>query len=1696
MIFIRQKPLIYLFLIFNFFILKNSFALDSLSYSGRLVQTNGSPVTGPVNLRAELVYTNNLTAILCSDDISSVSLSKGVFHIKLDFVCSGGKTLTQVLAQAPANESVAIQISDVTNSKSYSFQAIHAIPYANVASVASQLEQMGAGDGEFLKWDNTAKQWKPGSVSGATGGTVTSVSASGPLTVTTPTSTPAISISQANTTTSGYLTSADWNTFNSKEGAIAGGTVAKFYRGDKSWQTLDTSVVPENVNLYFTNARSLGVPLTGFVTAAGAIVATDTTLTAFGKTQGQINAINTASANYLIKNSTDAISGLVNVGTTGLLQLNYVPVGMSDAVNKSYTDTKLALTGGTLTGVLTLDDDLKIKGGSNYVTVKGHATSANYNLTLPQTAGTAGYVLSTDGAGTTTWVTPAVGSSNITDGSIVNADVNAAAAIDQSKIANLTTDLAAKEPAISAGTTAQYWKGNKTWASLQTDVQALVLSGFATGSNATLANTDSISGAFGKVQGQINALNSAAANYLIKNSTDTVTGVVNVGATGLLQLGYVPLGLNDATNKSYVDSEVGAKVSKTGDTMSGVLTLDNDLKIKGGTNYVTVKGHAASANYNLTLPQTAGTAGYVLSTDGAGATTWITPAVGSSNITDGSIVNADVNAGAAIDQSKIANLTTDLAAKEPTISAGTTAQYWKGNKTWASLQTDVQALVLNGFTTGANATIANTDTVSGAFGKVQGQIDAINTSIVGKEASLAVGSNSQFYRGDKTWQTLNGGAVANTPVGNIAATTTQNAINELDSEKQDKLTVTSVIDNRELRFYELPGNGTFYSSLKSPDDLTANINYTLPLVAPTLGQVLSSNASGVMSWISIPSAPVTTVFGRNGVVAATAGDYTASQITNTPAGTIAATDVQTALNELATEKEAVLTNPSDTTKYYRGDKTWSTFSTDAINSVLSSFAIGAGTKPAVTNTDTIVGAFGKVQKNLNDIDSDYVSKSANNNVTGSFNISGITSFIQVPTPSGAVVNEAANVQYVQNYVGGFGQWSKTGSDIYRSSGNVGIGTSSPMVSSLLELSSTSKGFSPPRMTLAQRNAIASPTQGLIVFNTTDNTLDYYNGSAWLALNGSPKYIKLSMSAYQSVANGSIVNFDSVSTNSGMARSGNGIQLKAGVTYRLESAINTISATGLNYLGYVFFNGTTSFGNTSYTDEGENGTYGFKASLLEIYKPSVDEVVSVKIVDANIGTGQISNNYNTYLIATELVPAGPAGGGSDNLGNHTLGQNLITGSNWISGDGGAEGIRIDSSGNVGVGTTTPLGKLHVAGTTVQEGNTSFAYSGTVGTAWIGATSNVWGQPYLHIGGETSGGVRRLGLFADQTYFSGNVGIGTTSPSAHLEVSSATGSPVLKVGAVVANQSAQLNLNSGAAGYPHILFTQAGTGRFEIGQVASNGNFYFNNNTQTGEANAAMVISKTGNIGIGTNSPSEKLDVVGTAAVDYLRVDPQSGPNEGGEIQLVGAGSNGTIQIDNMSGNLRIHTLAAGKIFQVIGGGMTVDGNVGIGTLAPGYKLDVNGTIRGFGITDSSDIRLKEEIIPLKNDLEKINKLQGVSYFWKDREKSGDKKQIGLIAQAVEKIYPEFVETDKAGMKSVNYSHIVAPLIEAVKSLYNKVLGLDEKLALQERKISSKADKTETDSKILKLESENAKLKKENESIKARLDKIEKALNRKQ
>ena len=101
---------------------------------------------------------------------------------------------------------------------------------------------------------------------------------------------------------------------------------------------------------------------------------------------------------------------------------------------------------------------------------------------------------------------------------------------------------------------------------------------------------------------------------------------------------------------------------------------------------------------------------------------------------------------------------------------------------------------------------------------------------------------------------------------------------------------------------------------------------------------------------------------------------------------------------------------------------------------------------------------------------------------------------------------------------------------------------------------------------------------------------------------------------------------------------------------------------------------------------------------------------------------------------------------------------------------------------------------------------------------------------------------------------------------------------------------------------------------------------------------------------------------------------------------------------------------------------------------GYQLNVNGNIGVTGnIYTNSDLRLKNNILTVNNALEKIIKCRGVNFNYLNE----DKINIGVIAQEIEKIIPEVVETQKNGFKTVNYLSIIGVLIESIKELNNKI-----------------------------------------------------------
>ena len=124
-----------------------------------------------------------------------------------------------------------------------------------------------------------------------------------------------------------------------------------------------------------------------------------------------------------------------------------------------------------------------------------------------------------------------------------------------------------------------------------------------------------------------------------------------------------------------------------------------------------------------------------------------------------------------------------------------------------------------------------------------------------------------------------------------------------------------------------------------------------------------------------------------------------------------------------------------------------------------------------------------------------------------------------------------------------------------------------------------------------------------------------------------------------------------------------------------------------------------------------------------------------------------------------------------------------------------------------------------------------------------------------------------------------------------------------------------------------------------------------------------------------------------------------------------------------------------------GSTTIGGNTQInGT------LDVTGDITAYS---TSDERLKDNISPIPYALDKLHKINGVTWDWNDKsEKEGH--DVGVIAQEIEKVLPELVTTRDTGFKAVRYEKIVALLIEAVKEQQTEINELRSTLQNKDTK----------------------------------------------
>jgi hypothetical protein len=407
--------------------------------------------------------------------------------------------------------------------------------------------------------------------------------------------------------------------------------------------------------------------------------------------------------------------------------------------------------------------------------------------------------------------------------------------------------------------------------------------------------------------------------------------------------------------------------------------------------------------------------------------------------------------------------------------------------------------------------------------------------------------------------------------------------------------------------------------------------------------------------------------------------------------------------------------------------------------------------------------------------------------------------------------------------------------------------------------------------------------------------------------------------------------------------------------------------------------------------GSGGTTSNSYSFWSRNDPSTGHTVTNAYnyyAEASIGAGAITNEYGFYA------------------------ANLLKGTNrWAVYTAGNTPSYF--GGNVGIGSTNPANKFEVGGgnIVVTNNTTATATNGAAISIQNGSGGDVvssWLIPgrrwYAGIDAADSGKFKlamTVGTpaFGSDTRLtvdnSGSLGIGTTAPSSALQVYGG-------------GSASAITLSRAAAVGTTSIWDYSG-GYVKFGSVGNDSLAFLTNNVER------VRFDKSGYVGIGTNVPAAALDVSGAI---LARTNMSSVPQQGAYLMWNLGNGSGETDFVNQRG------LGAGGFYFYNADNA---GNLG----------SPIATINSAGTFTSSDLKLKKDLVPIESALAKMLTLQGYTYYWKDQAMRGKDRQVGVVAQEVQKVFPEAIHLDpKSGYLSVAYDHLVGPVIAALREFHEK------------------------------------------------------------
>ena len=592
--------------------------------------------------------------------------------------------------------------------------------------------------------------------------------------------------------------------------------------------------------------------------------------------------------------------------------------------------------------------------------------------------------------------------------------------------------------------------------------------------------------------------------------------------------------------------------------------------------------------------------------------------------------------------------------------------------------------------------------------------------------------------------------------------------------------------------------------------------------------------------------------------------------------------------------------------------------------------------------------------------------------------------------------------------------------------SVGVGTQTPNTSAMLDISSNTKGLLIPRMTENEKAQISSPATGLLIWQTDGTPGFYYNA-------GTPQGPKWFMLSVADASNWSINGNDDINPAVHFLGTTKAQPLRFRVNNIWAGSID--SATG-TFIGF----------RTGQNDLQGNVAFGKKALAANVNGVGLTAIGNAALQNNQGGSnntavgdaalkGNTTGVWNTALGAQSMMNNAT---GSENVavGRYTMVDN--SGNNNVS-VGVYSMIKNSGNDNVAIGyysqflNETGAQNVAVGSNTLRSNSTG---SSNVAIGFSALHTNDTGNRNVAIGffalrENKENDNTAVGYYALRNNSSG---IQNTAMGNQALFSNTQGSYNTAVGYQTLNKS-QAHWNT-AMGSGAMRMNWSGDDNSAFGLGALQENTSGGSNTALGVYALRENTTGNNNVAIGRSAGTFNIS--------------------GNYNTFVGASSNasGTRTNATTIGYTALAECSNCVILGSVNGknNALVTARVGVGTTNPGFQLQVgesgDGTVaRANSWTTFSDERYKTQIVSIDHALDKLDQIGGYYYQWKEGQDQS--RQAGLIAQEVERVLPEIVQTDEAGYKSVDYGKMNALLIEAVKEQQKLIKQMQQRIANLEK-----------------------------------------------